>query len=211
MKRLFYDRTNAGQKLAQELKHRTLVEPLLLAISIGGVPVATQVSVATGIPWEFLVTQKIIPSGARFSVGAMTEDGYPLLTEAAYLREGVVEDSVISEIEQVKERIKNKIKIHRNGRSLPELHEKEVILIDDGLTTGISAAASARFIKSQGARRIILAVPVGPDIENPLLMEYVDEVICLHRPVDFQEVSVWYENFRKLDDPEVVKQLRSES
>jgi putative phosphoribosyl transferase len=202
---LFANRVEAGIQLAQELRQHQLTKPLMLALPRGGVPIAHEIFRHLGIPWEVLITRKIgAPYNPEYGIGAISEDDKPLLTPAAYLREGVVEDAVAGVISLEQEELHRRIKLYRHDRSLPDLHGRDVVLIDDGVATGITAAAAARYVSSQGAARVILAVPVGPNVDNPILTEYVDEIICLHRPADFWGVGSWYADFEQVSDQEVI-------
>lgn len=207
---LFENRTSAGIQLANEIGQHDLVNPVLLALPRGGVPIAHEIFRNLGIPWEVLVTRKLgAPSNSAQGIGAISEDGLPLLTEAAYLREGMIEDPVADLIREEQSELQRTVQLFRQGKSLPHLSGRDVILVDDGLTTGITAAAAARYVQSLGVNRVILAVPVGPNMDNPLLLEYVDKIICLHRPIEFDAVRPWYQDYISLNDEDVLEHVRA--
>jgi putative phosphoribosyl transferase len=84
---------------------------------------------------------------------------------------------------------------------------KTVILIDDGVATGMTAAAAAKFLKNVGAEQVIIAAPVCPKGNDPLLEKYSDQIICLQRPPMFSSVGQWYLNFDQVSDAEVMNIL----
>lgn len=206
---LFKDRIDAGKQLAAELSNYHFEHPLILALPRGGVPVAKEVAHALKAPMDVLIVRKIgAPFNEEYGIGGMCEDFVPLFNEDARLAFA----PYASEIEQIvdfeKSELKRRIKYYRGKRSMPSLLGRTVILVDDGIATGITAAAAAKYLKGLSAKEVIIASPVCPMETGKLLKQYADQVICLHRPRPFAGVGQWYRNFEQVSDGEVIKTIK---
>jgi predicted phosphoribosyltransferase len=97
------------------------------------------------------------------------------------------------------------LRIYRHGLLPLDLANRTVILVDDGLATGITALAAARYVKSLGASYVVFAAPVCSRPGSQMLEEEVDEVVCLQMPELFFAVGMWYEDFSQVEDEEVMR------
>jgi len=104
--------------------------------------------------------------------------------------------------EQINE-IKRRLKEYRRIETLPDVKDKTVIVIDDGIATGFTLIAAIKCIKNLGASKIILAIPVGPKDIIEQFKDIVDEVICIYAPYDFHAVGAYYKDFSQVEDEEV--------
>lgn len=206
---MFKDRQEAGQKLAYFLATRGYVDPVILALPRGGVPVAHEVAKFLNTSLDVVVSRKIgAPMDVEYGIGAMSEDEMPLFNPIS-ARFFDIQSSQIQEIveEEVQE-LRRRVSLYRSGRMLPAIKNRNVILIDDGLATGVTATAAGKFLRSQNPLSLTLAVPVGPQIIDTMLREQFDEIICLQRPPNFSSVSLWYREFPQVVDEEVMRTLR---
>lgn len=207
----FINRQQAGKLLAERLMGRPFQDPLVLALPRGGVPVALEISHSLGAPLEVLIVRKIgAPIFPEYGIGAVTEDGHFWLDPQAmhYARADA------SEVEEIlakeKAEVERRIIRYREGRPLPSLRGRSVIIVDDGLATGVTARVACHYVKQQGAKEVFLAVPVCSPRTGLKLDKQVDELICLHEPEDFRAVGEYYEEFHQLEDEEVISLLRKE-
>jgi predicted phosphoribosyltransferase len=86
-----------------------------------------------------------------------------------------------------------------------------IIVIDDGLATGVTAAAAGRYLKKFNPEKLILAVPVAPKHIHDFVKDSYDEVVSLHYLADFNGVGEWYQNFTQVQDHDVLSYLGKES
>ncbi len=204
----YTNRAHAGKVLAEAILEAGIEKPILLALPRGGVPVAEEISKTLGIPFDVLIVRKIgSPFNPEYGIGAMTEDFEPLMNAEAFLPVHKVSHEIEDIIDHEKEELKRRILLYRGQRDLPVVRNKNVVLIDDGLATGVSASAAAHFLKLQGAARISLAVPVGPRQVGSMIKKYVDEIICPYKPSRFSGVGQWYRDFNQVTDQEVIATL----
>ena len=201
----YKDRQHAGRVLAQVLEQRKILNPVILALPRGGVPVADLIAQKLQVPLDVLIVRKIgAPFNPEYGIGALSEDLDPLFNAGELLPFEDLEEEVKEIVEAEKKELSRRIHLYRGERSLPEIKNQTVILVDDGLATGVSAAAAGRFLKKKGAQKIYLAVPVGPHHPSKLLRDNIDEIICPYQPLNLTAIGLWYEEFNQVSDAEVM-------
>ncbi|MEW5803794.1 MAG: phosphoribosyltransferase [bacterium] len=207
---LFKDRVDAGQKLAQHLVQYRDERPLILALPRGGVVVGFEVASVLRAPLDVIIARKLgAPGMPEFGIGAIAPGGVLILDEHATRMLGISMEEIDSVVTREKEEMNRRINRYRGGRPMPEVQNRTVILVDDGIATGVTARAAIRTIRQQNPRKLILAVPVcAPDTAR-LLRSEVDDFICIEMPPDFRAISLWYERFQQTSDEEVISLLNS--
>jgi len=103
--------------------------------------------------------------------------------------------------------LERRLEAYRPEREPLDVADRTVILVDDGLATGITAIAAARYLRSLYPRRLVLAVPVCAPQSASNLADEVDEIVCLAQPERFYAVGQWYEDFSQTEDSEVLELL----
>jgi putative phosphoribosyl transferase len=205
---VFRDRAEAGEKLGRELLALGLNEPVLLALPRGGVAVAAEAAASLGLPFEVFVALKVgAPHHQELAVGAIAEGlDEPILSEAA-AQVGVDQAQLQVLAERSLAEEQRRVRLYRSGRALPELTGNEVVVIDDGLATGVTAEAALRAIAAQHPSRLVLAAPVCAPETAARLRGLADDVVCLETPGDFRAVGLWYLDFSPTSDEEVLDLL----
>lgn len=206
--RLFRDRADAGKQLAAALEGRSFERPIVLALPRGGVPVGYEIARALNAPLDVFLVRKLgAPGHEELGIGAVAPDGSTILNEAAIRMLGITPDQLAAVVARERAELQRRLERFRAGRPMPDLRDRTVILVDDGLATGVTALAAIRALRSQAPRRIVLAVPVCAQETAEALRSEVDELICLHQPQDFFAVGLWYRDFSQTLDEEVVDLL----
>ena len=205
--KLLKNRTDAGKKLAIALKGISK-KAVILAVPRGGVVVGYEVAKELGVPLDIFITKKIgAPNNPELAIGAVAEDGTLLLDESLVEMLGVPQGYIEEEVERQKIEIKRRLKSYRGNVPNPEVAGREVVLVDDGVATGSTLKAALRSLRKQGAKPLVVAVPVGPlDTVNALKRE-ADRVVCLFTPEPFYAIGEFYEDFDQTSDEEVTKLL----
>jgi predicted phosphoribosyltransferase len=204
----FHDRHDAGRQLAQRLKDEELVEPIVLALPRGGVPVGYEVAVALGTTLEVFVARKVgAPHHPEYGIGAVAEGGGGVMDDWAVRALGLSRNDFerLAAVERVE--LERRVDRYRHGRPLPVVHGRTVVLVDDGLATGVTAEAALRALRTAGPARLILAAPACAPDTAARLRGVADDVVCLHTPEGFTAVGQWYERFGQTTDEEVEQLL----
>jgi len=206
---VFKDRKDAGKALSKKLLHLRGENPIVLAIPRGGVPVAYEIAKALEADFTFVVVRKLpFPYNPESGFGAIAEDGSSVVLNQAY---SIFPPRTIEIIkDEQKKEIKRRIKVLRSGKPLPEINNRIVILVDDGIAMGSTMRAAIKLIKKRDPKSLIVASPVSsPEVGRALQMKNaVDEVIILEQPQYFRAVAQVYENWRDIPDHEVLEIMK---
>jgi len=207
---LFTDRTDAGQRLAEALRHLAGEKPVVLGLPRGGVPVAAAVATALGAPLDVIVVRKLgVPYHRELAFGAIGEGGVRVINDDV-VRRGGLSPSDIATVERAEQTaLVRQAEQFRDDRPRLALDGRTAIVIDDGVATGATASAACQVVRAQGAARVVLAVPVAPADTVAWLRTQVDEVVCLSTPVLFSAVGEWYRDFSQTSDEEVISLLKA--
>jgi putative phosphoribosyl transferase len=205
---LFTDRTDAGRRLAEELRHLEGEKPVVLGLPRGGVPVAFQVARALGAPLDVIVVRKLgVPYHRELGFGAIGEGGVRVISDDIVRRSRAKREDLDSVEHAEEAELVRQARRFRSDRPRLPLEGRTVIVVDDGIATGSTAAAACEVVRAQGAARVVLAVPVAPPDAVAWLRTEVDEVVCLSTPYAFSAVGEWYQDFSQTSDEEVVSLL----
>lgn len=199
-------RKDAGEKLAEVLEPRLREAPrlLILALPRGGVPVAFPVARRLNAPLDVLIVRKLgAPHYPELAMGAVTNCGNRVLNDEVIARYEVTNDTLDAVTRQELEELERREALYRDGLAPLDVEGRTVVLVDDGLATGASMRAALRSLKTRGAARLIVAVPVGPVATCASLKEDADEIYCLETPEPFASVGLWYQDFTQTTDAEV--------
>jgi putative phosphoribosyl transferase len=204
----FADRADAGQALAARITELPLDAPVVLALPRGGVPVGFQVARALGAPLEVLVARKVgAPGQPELGIGAVAEGpGTPVITPLA-TRVGVDEQRFAQLVETERAELERRVRHYRGGRPLPDLAGRDVVVVDDGLATGVTAEAALGSVRAAHPRQVVLAVPVAAPDSVDRLARVADLVVAVHTPAGFRAVGSWYDDFSQTTDAEVLDLL----
>lgn len=212
----FPDRRAAGRALAAVLRRRftgpdgrlTLERPVVLALPRGGVAVAFEVARDLGVPLDVLVTRKIgHPDQPELGVGALAEGGSPVYDDGMLRELGIEKAELAGVVARERAELARRVEVYRGGQPPPDVRGRSVILVDDGLATGVTARAALRALRVVNPARLVLAVPVGSPTSAAALRAEADDVVALALPRGFRAVGEWYASFGQLTDDDVLQLL----
>jgi predicted phosphoribosyltransferase len=203
---MFKDRKDAGKELAQALQKYKEMDALVLAIPRGGVELGCEVAKALQCDFSLIICRKLpYPHNPESGFGAIAEDDSVYINPlaAAYVSEYEIKQIIQKQSQEIQRRIQ----ILRDGKPLPEMKGRTVILVDDGIAMGSTMHTAVTLCKKCKAKKIIVAVPVAGAQAIEKFSQMADEVIVLESPADFHAVAQVYENWYDVSDEEVMDLL----
>jgi len=203
---IYQDRRDAGRVLAQAIADSHLPDlqnAIVLGLVRGGVPVAFEVAMACGLPLDVMIVRKIgAPGNREYAMGAVASGGAVVLNADVMRDFYMTEERLHPVIEAHKREIERLESLYREGRPPIEFGEGGVILVDDGLATGVSMRAAVRAVRGL-AKRVTVAIPVGARSTCSELSKEVDHMVCAMTPEPLEAVSLFYREFEPTSDEEV--------
>jgi len=204
----FLDRRDAGRRLAAELLPLADEAPVVVALPRGGVPVAEEVARALDAPLEILAVRKLgAPQNPEYGIGAIAEDGTRVFDPEALAALGIDNGRLAAIVAREAEELRRRVTAYRGVRTPLELEGRTVIVVDDGIATGVTDTAALRAIRRRRPRRLVLAVPVAPPESVAQLRGEADEIVCVLVPAQLYGVGQWYRDFSQVSDDEVIAAL----
>lgn len=203
--RVFRDRTEAGQVLAERLaEYANRPDVLVLALPRGGVPVAYEVARALHAPLDVFLVRKLgVPGHEELAMGAVATGGVRVINEQVVRALGIPESVIDAVAAWEQKELERRERLYRGDRPPPDVRGKTVILVDDGLATGSTMLAAVKALRQQQPARIVVAVPISSPDTCELLRTEVDDVVCAVTPEPFYAVGLWYQDFSQTTDEEV--------
>ena len=202
---MFRDRTDAGRLLADAIgSYAYLPDVIVLGIPRGGVVVAAEVARVLGAPLDIVVASKLgAPGNPEYAVGAIDADGR--VTRDGRL--AVSEEYLVTVLEKRRAEIARRVAAYRGTRPPLNVQNRTVLLVDDGVATGLTVRAAIGYLRRHGAKRIVVAAPVMPPETAAALGEVADEIVALETPRNFSAVGQFYDDFSQTSDAEVIALL----
>jgi predicted phosphoribosyltransferase len=203
--RTFRDRQEAGRVLARDLAgYRGHSDLQVLGLARGGVPIGWEVAAFVHGRLDVCLVRKLgVPQWPELAMGALATGGGVVLNDELVRNLNVDEEQIRDAVTRETAELHRREQAYRAGRGPLELAGRTVILVDDGIATGASMIAAVRSVRSVGAARIVVGVPVGPASVCRQLRSEADDVVCSTMPPDFHAVGQVYADFHQVSDDEV--------
>lgn len=206
---MFQDRSHAGRNLAAVISRYDLHDPVVVSLPRGGVPVAIEVASALDAPLQVLAVGKLrAPSGRKATIGAVAADGIAVLNDDLVPDLAGVEGRELDEL--VREAHDSLVELadkYSGDAESASLRNRDVLIIDDGMTTGGSMYAAVELLRRENPSHILVAVPTTSKYAEQRLLSVADDVICLDMPEAFLAVGCYYLSFDPVSHAEACRQL----
>jgi putative phosphoribosyl transferase len=208
----FHDRTEAGQRLATQLTaYANRSDVLVLGLPRGGVPVAYEVAKALSVPLDICLVRKLgVPSHPELAMGAIASSDRRVLNWEVIDWLNIPPETIEKVTAAETKELQRRSQLYRGDRPPPEITNRTVIVVDDGLATGSTMRAAIATLRIQQSKHLIVAVPLAPASVCRSLQSQVDQVICLLTPEPFSAIGAWYDDFSQTPD-QVVRDLLERS
>ena len=205
MTRRLQNRTQAGSLLSSKLlAYANLPNTIVLALPRGGVPVAFEIAKKLTLPLDLCLVRKLgLPSHRELAMGAIASNGVILLNSNIIKCYKVSQTEIVAVIARERKELARRDRVYRQNRSLPNIENQTVILVDDGIATGSTIRAAISLLRTQHSQARIVAIPVADSSICEELRQEVDEVVCLYETENLHSISSWYRDFSQTEDREV--------
>lgn len=221
MKPILPNRKEAGRRLAKELTvYADCPQAIVLGLPRGGVPVAYEIAKELNLPLDVCLVRKIgLPNFPETAMGAIAEEAL------VHDYSGIITiiDENISQMQQVspeqikaiaareKAELRWRDRCYRSFRPMLRTRNRIIILVDDGIATGLTMHAAVTALQRHQPEKIVVAAPVASPRAIATLTPMVDKIACLFTPQNFQAVGFWYEDFSPISDRQVCELLSRET
>lgn len=207
---IFKNRISAGRVLAEALVTKSYVDPVILALPRGGVPIAFEIAKRLNAPIDLVMVRKIgLPQQPELAVAAIVNGDNPEIVVNQHIvsRSGLKKEDIDRLANKQLAEIKRRRSIYLKDRAQISVEGRTAIIVDDGIATGATVRASLKAVRRKNPAKLVLAVPVAPADMVEALRKEVDELICLETPECFQAIGQHYVDFSQVPDAEVVRLL----
>lgn len=208
----FRDRSAAGRLLARELTHYEKRSPLVFAVPRGGVPVGVEIAASLNTPLDVSMVLKInAPSRPQLDLGVVSEAGEHYVGRDMLEASDVSDDELAALTSIRRAALDERLRAFRGDTPSLDVKGRTVIVVDDGVATGLTAWGAVKALRERGATCVVLATPVAPAPIVDLLRTVVDEVVCLMSPQNLWSIGSWYGDFEPVSEGEASESLRRAS
>ena len=205
---MFLDRKDAGRRLAKLLERYRDLDPVVVALPRGGVPVAVEVARTLMAPLDVLVVRKLgFPFQPELGFGAVGEKGIRVINHRLVAEEGFSDEEIDRITDEEELEVERRVKLYRAGRHPVPLRGRNVILVDDGIATGFTVRAAIEVLRQHLVSRVILAVPVASAETVRGLRALADIIVCVDTPRYLRSIGENYRDFHQLTDDDVASLL----
>jgi putative phosphoribosyl transferase len=204
---IYRDRHEAGVLLARRVAG--LGATLVVALPRGGVIVGYELAKQLQLPLDIVCPRKIgAPGNPEFAIGAIAESGHATLNLPLLEELGIAREELEPTIAEEQREARRRVELYRKGLPRRHFSGETILLVDDGIATGSTMRAAVESVRTEGAKRVILAIPVGPREEVERLSQEVDQCVCLSTPTPFYAIGLFYRDFSQTTDDEVIDLLQ---
>ncbi|SHF35120.1 putative phosphoribosyl transferase [Microbulbifer donghaiensis] len=205
----FENRVEAGRMLAEALRdYANRKDVIVLALPRGGVPLGLELVRALHAPLDLMLVRKLgVPGHEELAMGAIAS-GVRVLNDDVVRGCGISDEALEQVARAEQAELERRAKRYRGDKPWPELKDRCVILVDDGIATGATMEVAARAVRQQQPAFIVLAVPVAPPSSLHRFSSLVDRIECLMTPESFWAIGAWYHDFSQLSDEQVIAMMR---
>ncbi len=204
----FRDRRDAGRQLARHLAHLRGQAGIVLGIPRGGVVVARPVADALGWPLDVVIARKVgAPFHPELALGAVAPGDVLVINEAVAAEFDLTPEDIAPQVAAQRAEIERRLGLYRGNRPAPDVRGKTLVVVDDGIATGMTVAAAIQSLRRQEPKAIVLAAPVASPEAMVQIRPLVDAAVCLLEPWSFRAVGEFYEDFTQVTDDEVIRLL----
>lgn len=206
---IFENRKIAGKLLSDALlEYSNDDNTLVLGLPRGGVVVASEIARELNLSLDVVITRKIgHPEEAELALGAVDPLGKVTWDEDILESKEIEVEDLSPIIKAEFEEIHRRERLYRRNKGFLDVVGRNIILVDDGIATGLTILSAIGYLKKLGADEIIVAVPVADKGSLEKIEGLVSELVVLEEVENIGSISKFYQDFSEIKDEEVVDLL----
>jgi putative phosphoribosyl transferase len=194
--------------LADQLRSIVTPPAVVTAIPRGGVAVAVPIVERLGLPLTVVYARKLTaPVAPELAFGALDEDGEVILETDTVEALGLQPPDIDRAKARVAAEIKRRMDLYRVPPLAHYLPGAHVVLVDDGLATGLTMRAALAYARRHGASQITIAVPCSATQAAERFRREADHFVSLVIDPLFMAVGAYYVDFSPVADDAVLSML----
>ncbi len=203
---IFKNRYDAAEQLTEKLqKYKDRKDAIILAIPRGALQIGAVLAERLKLPLDIVLVKKIgHPYNPELAIGAVSLKEYVVNPEFREVSKGYIQ----SEVKELRHKLQKLAQQYRGEKAFPNLKNRIVILVDDGIAMGYTMGAAIDLVRKEKPKKVIVAIPVGSPEAVSRLQRKADEVICLDVPEFFMAIGQFYQQFEQVDDDEAIRLLK---
>ncbi len=171
----------------------------VISSSYGGFEIAKIVAKALNSKYDMMFSEKIYaPNNEDCEIAVVTEHEEVLIHEELIKAFDISLDYVYSKSKKVyEESIINTVNKFRHGEKIQEFENKNVLIVDEGINTGLTMMACIKTAINLKAKSISVATPILPTASIPTIESIADDLYFIKKLDHFVEIDFYYDS---LDD-----------
>ncbi|OQA04299.1 MAG: putative phosphoribosyl transferase [bacterium ADurb.Bin400] len=204
----FQDRKDAGEQLAHKLDEYRGLDVVVFALPRGGVVVGYEIAQYLGAPLDLIIVRKVgHPQNPDYAICAVADDGHVLCNEREI--NSIDRHWLEHRLNNEKTEAMRWRQLYLNNRQHPAVEDKIVVLVDDGISTGLTFLLAVEELKHYQPKVIIAAVPIASEEVSDAIRSEADELVVLNIPFDYEgQIGAYYDEFYSVTDDEVVRLMQ---
>jgi putative phosphoribosyl transferase len=174
---------------------------VVVASSFGGVYLAFKIAKVLNASFDFIFTQKIYATkNDECEIAIVTETNEIVIHQELKEAFDINLDDIYNEA-KIKHNtdIKKNIENYRGDKKRISLNNQNVLLVDEGVNTGLTMMACIKSAISCDAKSVTVAVPVLPKVTIQDIGALSDDLYFVKAPAHFLTIDYYYEELEDLN------------
>ena len=212
MNKLFKDREYSAQKLLEVLPVGNINNEnwIILSASTGGYVIAQELAKKINAPVDMIFTEKInAPHNNQCEIAIITETEELVIHEELQQSFNLGLDNIFQHSKTIlKDNISYKCNYFRDGNKIIDMKNKNVIIVDEGLNTGLTMMACIKTVINLKVNSVCVAVPILPESIVTDIEAIADDLYYVQSIPHFVSIDYYYDDLRdySLEDIKTLKQ-----
>lgn len=208
----FVSRENAAKELIEnmDLEMFDAKKTITIGISEGGVYFAHHLAQCIECDMDILLTEPIkAPNNEETTIAMISETQEVVMNKALIDSFDISEDFVYTTAQdRYDNEVVSYVYKYRKGEPLVSLHDKDVILVDECVESGLTMMVSLKSVIERGAKNVYIATPILDKSVYDNLQSVCDGVFCPHKIEHYISIEYYFEHFNQISFKEIEDMMK---